>query len=504
MKSVLFVYPNTSFSAVIPGAVPILAGIARQRGWATHYFDTFGYDKHQTSQDRSTSGEFKPIGAEGQSRLPFARIAVDLNRMIEREKPDIIAVSAMTIDYELLLKFWHELVVPTHTVTTIGGLHAIVCPEAVIADRLFDVICKGEGEDVFDELLQHVEDGQPLDGIRGTIYVDRKSGVHSDHDPRLLLTPDKLWQRTPNFSIFSDEYFLYPFDGRMVRRYAFEVARGCPYSCTYCGNTALKKAYAGLGRFVRHRPVASIIDGMQRMMADHKIEIFYLMDECFLGHPVPWLKELAAEYSRHIKIPFIAQTRPETVTDEKLDLLEAMGAPFFQVSMGVESGSERILFDVCNRRTPVAKIRAAFAKLHERKIRTAAFFMIGFPYETREEIFETIHLCRDIRPTVSIVSIFQPLHGQDLREVCIREGFIGGGETQLTFTENSMLNMPQISAAEIANLRRVFLLYASLPDEYYDQIEFCERDFEGNAALYERLVALRWELANSPAAAPAG
>jgi len=502
-KSVLFIYPNTTSTPVIPGATPILSGIARSRGWRSSFFDAYRYEVSRSGQSRSASAEFKPVAGSGlRQAFPAEQLITDLQMLINNVKPDVIAVSCMTIDYEFLSRFWQDLTLPTWTVTIIGGLHAIICSSNIVEDGFFDIICTGEGEEVFAELLANIESEAAISDIVGTISIDRQTRAAKNNGRRNLIAPDKLWATDQDYSIFSDEYFIYPFDGRAYRRFAFEVARGCAYSCTYCGNTALKKAYAGLGKFVRQRPVDSVIAGMRKVMEDHDIELFYLMDECFLGHPIKWLQEFSTKYAEFIRLPFIVQTRPETITPEKLDLLDAMDAPFWQVSMGVESGSERILFDVCNRRTRKDRIRQAFAMLNERNIRTSAFFMIGFPYETREEIFETIELCRDIKATVAIVSIFQPLPGQELREVSIREGFISGNEQQISFTEGSILQMPQISAEEILNLRRVFMLYALLPAEYTTQIEQCERNFQENRKLYDELVALRWQLEKAAKAHP--
>ena len=54
--------------------------------------------------------------------------------------------------------------------------------------------------------------------------------------------------------------------------------------------------------------------------------------------------------------------------------------------------------------------------------------------------------------------------------------------------------LPQISAEEISNLFRTFLLYAKLPKSYYPQIEKCEKDYENNKELFEKLIGLRWKL----------
>jgi len=170
---------------------------------------------------------------------------------------------------------------------------------------------------------------------------------------------------------------------------------------------------------------------------------------------------------------------------------------FFQVKMGVESGSERILKEVCNRTTKINDVVRAFeilARHKENGVMSAACFMLGFPFETREDIFQTINLCRQIRPDEIIVSTFQPMPGQKLREICLEKGYIGEKDRPGFFTDRSILKMPQITPDEIANLKRVFILYAVLPEEYREQIELCEKDYEHNKELYERLVALRWNL----------
>jgi len=495
-KRILLLYPNTANSPNIPNAIAILAGIAKNYSWTTDYFDTYIYEKSPDSmQDREVSGEFKPSERLTSIRLkPIDNLVSDLQTEIDTFKPSIIAISCISLEYEFLLTFFPAIHIPKDVLVLIGGIQAILKPDEVIGSGLFDLLCVGEGEEAFVEVLTKYEKGQDLSNIKNIYFRDRNRDAIIKNPRRQLLNEKELWQATPDYSLFDDNYFSYPFDGKMYRRYAFEVARGCPYDCTYCGNTALKEANRGLGGYVRTRPIESIRENMKKLIADHDIELFYLEDECFFAHPTSWLEELAEWYGQEIKKPFIVQTRPESVTEEKIQILKQMNAPFFQVSIGVESGSEKILFKVCNRRTKIHQIIESFDLLHKHNVRTCAFFMLGFPYETREDIFKTIRLYRRLKPTVAIVSIFQPMPGQKLTELCIKEGYITGNEPLLTFTGGSILKMPQISSEELTNIRRVFLLYATLPEEYFPEIEKCEKDYYGNRELYEELVNLRWSV----------
>lgn len=495
IKKILFLYPTSCLTPTIPGALPVLSGIAKELGWAFRLFDTFRHDKQHedTNRNRESDGEFKRSDCFSDiTRQPFTSLVPDLQAEIDTFRPDIIAITCMSMDFYFLTTFFPQLILPAGTLVVGGGVHAVLCPEEMAASGMFDLVCLGEGEEVFAEFLDRVEHGEPIHNLAGTIYHNRNVGIVSRNHKRPLLDAERLWRTSPDFSMFSEVHFRQPFDGRVMRKAYVECSRGCPYSCSYCGNAALQEAYGKIKNFVRIRSVNSIIANMKRLIEENRVEIFSLIDECFLSKPKHWLEEFSQRYAKEIRIPFIIQTRAETVTEERVRFLKETGAPFFQVSIGIESGSERILFDVCNRKCRVASIKKAFTLLHQYHIRSCGLFMIGFPYETRQEAMETIRLCRELRPTVSHVAIYQPFRGQKLRDVCIREGFITGDEPESTYTDHSILQMPKFPAHEIKSLYRVFMLYVYLPERYFPLIARCERDWEGNRKLYNKLVALRW------------
>jgi len=214
-----------------------------------------------------------------------------------------------------------------------------------------------------------------------------------------------------------------------------------------------------------------------------------------LARPVSWLRQFCERWKSEICKPFLLQTRAETVNTETLDTLIGSGAPFIQIGIGVESGSKRVLKEVCNRTAdPDETVRAYDLMRTYPNIRTNAYFMIGLPTETREEIWQTIELCKRIDSKVNSVAIYQPFPGQALREKCIRLGYITGDEAMASFTGGSVLSQLHITQADIYGLWRTFMLYAKLPETYYQEINKCENDYEAHKALFESLVATRWEM----------
>lgn len=506
MNKILFIFPSVANNPEITKAIAIFNGIAKRQFWQTKYFDTFEYEKNEKStasvKARSATGEVKAFANIDSNLRPRQELVRDLQSLIDNFQPDIIAISCSSFEYEHLLTFWPEIRISKDKIVLIGGIHSILKPEEVIGTGLFDIVCAGDGEEAFEEILDKYGKQEDLRYIKNIYYNDKINKEIIINPKRNLIREEILWKYKPDYSLFDDKYFIYPFHGKLYRRFRFEVGRGCPYNCAYCANSALKTAYHGLGKYYRTRPLETMKMDMEALLKEYNIEMFLLDDECLLAKSNEWLDDFFEWYGKAIKKPFLLQTRPETITEEKLQILEKSNAPFFLVKLGVESGSERILKDICNRTTKIGQIEKAFEILRQhKKIISGACFMMGFPSETREEIFQTINLCRRIKPDEMLVNIFQPLPGQKLRDMCVEKGYIEEDAKSCFFTDHSILKMPQISQEEITNLRRVFSLYAALPEKYFKEIEICEKDYENNKGIYEKLVNLRWELAGKEKAA---
>ena len=207
-----------------------------------------------------------------------------------------------------------------------------------------------------------------------------------------------------------------------------------------------------------------------------------------------WIKEFINRWATEVKKPFLIQTRVESINKENLDLLKKSKAPLIQIGLGVESGSYRVLKEICNKKIQIKETIEAYDLMNSEGFRTNAYFMIGLPTETREEIFKTIMLCKRINSKINSVNIFQPFPKIPLTNFCIDQGYMEKDAIIPDFTEASILTMPSISKEEISNLLKTFILYAKLPQELWEQVEVCEKDFDSNKSLFDELMVLRWEL----------
>ncbi len=489
-KRVLLFFPNTSNEGVMTLAVAILSAIAKDLDWEVAYFETSFYNKHPSAtEERESTGEFKPVDRGKEQLLPYESMQKDFQQLVSQFQPHVLAVHANSLEFELFEELMDATALDEpKPFVLLGGVHATVAPEKAIASKHVDAICEGEGENAWREFLSCFSSGKEISGIQ-SLWVKTEAGVIKN--PLASLAPaEKLWDIPLDYSFFDERHLTKPFDGKMYRRGLVELSRGCPYSCNYCVNSALKARFKGLGRFFRVRPLDNLKEGIERLLG-MGAEMLQFQDECFFSIKTNRLQEFCQWYQDEVRLPLLLQTRPESITREKMEMVAKMGVPV-QVSCGVESGSPRILKDICNRHMSLGQIKAAYAIIKEFGLRSNAYAMIGFPTETREDVFRTIELIREIQPDVSVMSVFYPFEGVPLRKMCVDEGFISGNEPAKTFTSDSILLRQPMTPLEISGLRRCYRLYTKLPKSYFSKIELCEKDLENHRELFQELVDLSW------------
>ena len=112
------------------------------------------------------------------------------------------------------------------------------------------------------------------------------------------------------------------------------------------------------------------------------------------------------------------------------------------------------------------------------------------PYETRELVFDTINLVRDIETYDSIaVNIFAPYRGTVLRQKAIEEGWLDPTLQATSFIEKSILSMPEpyLQPQEMLGLQRVFPLYVTMPESLHADVKRAEQFDDVGNELFEKL-----------------
>jgi radical SAM superfamily enzyme YgiQ (UPF0313 family) len=262
------------------------------------------------------------------------------------------------------------------------------------------------------DLVAALEAGQRAPEIAG-IWTRRSDGtIHRGPLRPLVSDLDALpwcdWDASSECFLFGDELiegFVPPPHTRVHLEVPVLTQRGCPYECTYCCYSILKKRYPGQ-KFVRRRSVGNVIGEMKPLrLRFPTIERFFFHDDVFTIDP-DWIAEFAERYSREIGLPFIAFTHPSSCTRRTIEPLKRAG--LIEARIGIQSGSERILFECYNRRTSREQILKSAQLIHDLGLGMVVD-LIGFnPMETEEDLRATLDILLRL-PRPFRISVVNPL-----------------------------------------------------------------------------------------------
>lgn len=133
---------------------------------------------------------------------------------------------------------------------------------------------------------------------------------------------------------------------------------------------------------------------------------------------VNWVREFCEEYQRRgIRRPFWAQSRADFVCEHEEVLRMMAEAGLVGLSIGFESGSDRIL-RILRKGVSVQQNYEAAKLCKEYGIKIFANYMFGLPTETKDEVMATVHMIKQIRPDYHSCSFFTPFPGSELGEYC--------------------------------------------------------------------------------------
>jgi len=337
--------------------------------------------------------------------------------------------------------------------TLLGGPHATLKPDECLAEGVFDAVCVGEGEYPTVELAQQLDMGFFPSAIPN-LYIKRPDGSVERNEPRPFLQDlDSL--------PFPDREMWMPWVANPVSRPSVLVGRGCPFSCTYCSNHALRKTSPG--RYVRLRSPRNVAREIAAMKeAEPGFTEVYLEVET-LGVKRKWALELCSElceFNSRQKTPVTFGTNLRVTPKADYEELFAAFAEanFRFVNIGLESGSERIRREVLKRRYSNQDIIRAVETARRHGLQVGIYNLIGLPGETPRDFRETIHVNRLCQPDWFLLSVFYPYPGTELYDSCCQLGLLDGPADPYMERRRPVLDLPGFSKRQVGRRRDWFPL----------------------------------------------
>jgi anaerobic magnesium-protoporphyrin IX monomethyl ester cyclase len=260
-----------------------------------------------------------------------------------------------------------------------------------------DAIVRGEGEEIIVDLVRTVAEGRwPADRaqVKGIAYVEEGQIVATPAAP----TVKDLDGISPDWGVLEwDKYIYIPMNKRVAIP---NMARGCPYTCSFCSQWKFWRDY-------RIRDPKKVVDEIETLVRDHNVGFFILADE----EPtinrkkfVAFCEELIA---RDLGILWGINTRVTDILrdEELLPLYRKSG--LIHASLGTEAAAQ-LKLDRFHKETTIADNKRAIDLLRKAGILTEAQFIVGLENETAETLEETYRMARDWNPDLANWAMYTP------------------------------------------------------------------------------------------------
>ncbi len=346
-----------------------------------------------------------------------------LLRYIKETGPDIVGFKIFTKDLDNVKELTALIKgLDKEIITIAGGPHPSCNPKQTLdyMDKM-DFVIYGEGEAPLSRLVQVIAQGrlsdETLEGIDNLVWRNKESVVVNQRS----ICDDLDSLAFPAWDLLDPNDYPPAPQGFMLKSFPtapIMATRGCPFECSFCCGKLVT------GRKLRYRSVSNLLSEIIYLHDNFGVSEVHFEDDNFTLK-----KDYVLEVCSKIKeLPFkLHWALPQGVRLNTLDreLLEKMKeAGCYSFSLGIESGSQRILDDMKKAQT-LESVYEKVRLINEVGINTMGFFIIGYPTETADDVEKTILFSQKLPLTYASFNIFKPYPGTPIYDKLKTEGKLG-------------------------------------------------------------------------------
>jgi anaerobic magnesium-protoporphyrin IX monomethyl ester cyclase len=335
----------------------------------------------------------------------------NLSTKIKKSSADLIGITTLTFTIFDVLETIKIIRSQSPLAKIIlGGPHAHIYPEETLGWPGVDIVATGEGEAVLPGLMKNFPDLEKMKQVKGLIFKDKDDNIINTGKPDFISDFDSL-----------------PFPARdMTRINAYSsilskrnpittmlTSRGCPFRCRYCDRPHMGKRF----RFYNPDYVVAEMQECENL----GIGEAFIYDDTFTVNKKRVMDICKLKIDTNISLAFDIRARVDTVNEEMLRALKDAGCE--RIHYGIEAGTEKIQ-KVLDKGITLEQAEKAFAMTRKVGIKTLAYFMIGSPTETRQDIKDSITFATRINPDFVSITILTPFPETAIYFQALEEGVI--------------------------------------------------------------------------------
>jgi anaerobic magnesium-protoporphyrin IX monomethyl ester cyclase len=260
--------------------------------------------------------------------------------------------------------------------TIIGGVFPTYHWKEILEDNpQIDYIVCGEGEEIVVNLVTALENNSSdLTSIKGlALNVNGKP---------LKTAPAETIKNLDDFRIGWElmKGYNYTYWGKR-KAVVIQFSRGCPYPCTYCGQSLFWKKW-------RHRSAQSLADEMEMLHKEYGVLVFNFADENPSSNPKAWREFLEALIAKNLKLILVGSIRADNIVRDAAFLHLYKKAGFERFLLGIENYDEVVLEKIKKAGT-ISKDKEAIQLLRKHNILSMATYVVGFGEEKTRDFYNS-------------------------------------------------------------------------------------------------------------------
>jgi len=417
MVKVLLINPPQTFyrgsdppAGNLPLGLMYIAAVLDKAGYKVEILDAF-----MTDSLFQKNGDTLIVG------MPYEKIKEE----IRRRKPDIVGIAnPFTCQVEHAIKIGNIVKeVDPSILTVVGGPHVTVVPAEFLEEaKNIDIAVIGEGEHTILDIVKFFEGTKEIGDVQGIAY--RKDGKIKQNSPRpFIKNLDEL--PFPAYHLVDMEQYLSPkkieYRSFKDRAISMITSRGCPFNCNFCS------VHLHMGKMFRAHSVNYVINHIEHVVNRYGVKTIFFEDDNLTFD----LKRFEAICDKILErgIRFNWET-PNGIRGDYLtfNLLKKMKKSGCQsVFFGIESGDQFVLDNIIDKSLNLKEVVKVAKMCKDIGLKTAAFYIIGFPGEKKENMLKTVELALRLKRDFDVgmlLHVATPSCGTRLYEECKKKGYI--------------------------------------------------------------------------------
>lgn len=294
----------------------------------------------------------------------------------------------------------------------LGGAHVTSMPKDVLESENVDFVILGEGESATIDLIKCLESKEDFSKIKGFGYKnEEKTIINSERKfimdldtipfPRRDLIPMKNYFKSAE-----------PHGTTKYKRWTTMLfSRGCPYQCTFCSTPFIWK------RIWRARSAKNVVDEIEELVKNYGVKEIHFEDESMMVSKKRMHDFCDELLKRKLNIVWQASNgiRLDNLDEEVLRKMKESKCT--SIILAPESGSPRVLRDIVKKDIKLSDCKKVVKICNKLKLKTTAYFILGLPGETKEDIKKSIKFSNQLAALgldETIFGLFAPFPGCEL------------------------------------------------------------------------------------------